>query len=55
GRLNYGHEAIAEVFYQAALVEHLWFAGNYQLIVNPAYNRDRGPVNVLGARLHVEF
>ncbi len=55
GRLNYGHEAIAEVFYQAALVEHLWFAGDYQLIVNPAYNRDRGPVNVLGARLHVEF
>jgi len=55
GRLNYGVETIAEIFYQAALVEHLWFAANYQFIANPAYNKDRGPVNVFGARLHVEF
>ena len=55
GRLNYGLETIAEIFYQAALIEHLWFAADYQFVANPAYNRDRGPVNVLGARLHVEF
>ena len=28
---------------------------DYQFIVNPAYNRDRGPVSVLGARWHTEF
>ena len=26
-----------------------------QLINNPGYNRDRGPVVVPGLRLHVEF
>ena len=55
GRLDYGLETIAEIFYQAALIEHLWFAADYQFVANPAYNRDRGPINVLGARLHVEF
>jgi high affinity Mn2+ porin len=28
---------------------------DYQFIVNPAYNRDRGPVSVFGARVHTEF
>ncbi len=28
---------------------------DYQLIVNPAYNRDRGPVSVFGARLHAQY
>jgi high affinity Mn2+ porin len=28
---------------------------DYQLIVNPAYNPDRGPVSVVGARLHAQF
>ena len=28
---------------------------DYQLIVNPAYNRDRGPVSVLGFRIHSQY
>jgi len=28
---------------------------DYQFVVNPAYNRDRGPVSVLSARWHMEF
>jgi high affinity Mn2+ porin len=28
---------------------------DYQLIVNPSYNRDRGPVSVLGARMHWQY
>ena len=28
---------------------------DYQFIVNPAYNRDRGPVSVIGTRLHAQF
>ena len=55
GRLNYGTENIAETYYSARLTG--WFTGSvdYQLILNPAYNRDRGPVSVLSLRLHSEF
>jgi high affinity Mn2+ porin len=28
---------------------------DYQLIANPAYNRDRGPVSVLGLRVHAQY
>ena len=28
---------------------------DYQLIANPAYNRDRGPVSVIGTRLLTQF
>lgn len=28
---------------------------DYQFIVNPAYNRDRGPVSVFATRLHTQF
>jgi hypothetical protein len=28
---------------------------NYQPIFNPAYNSDRGPVNVFTGRVHVAF
>ena len=28
---------------------------DYQFINNPAYNRERGPVSVLGTRLHMQF
>jgi high affinity Mn2+ porin len=28
---------------------------DYQLIVNPAYNRDRGPASVLGFRIHTQY
>ena len=31
------------------------FTADYQLITNPAYNRDRGPVSVFGARLRAQF
>jgi high affinity Mn2+ porin len=28
---------------------------DFQHIANPGYNRDRGPINVLGARVHADF
>jgi hypothetical protein len=28
---------------------------DYQLITNPAYNADRGPVSIFSGRLHGEF
>ncbi|MGR9829408.1 carbohydrate porin [Escherichia coli] len=28
---------------------------DYQLAINPAYNKDRGPANIYAIRLHIEF
>ena len=55
GQLNYGPEGIVEAYYSARLQSWALFSVDYQLIANPAYNRDRGPVNAFGARLHLEF
>jgi high affinity Mn2+ porin len=49
-----GPEQIVETYYAFPL-----FAAtltlDYQFIVNPAYNRDRGPVSVISGRMHAEF
>ncbi len=55
GKLNYATERISEIYYNMVLSRHLAVALNYQFVVNPAYNRDRGPVNIFGLRLHAEF
>jgi high affinity Mn2+ porin len=55
GRLSYGPELIAETYYQALVMRHIFLAAGYQFVAHPAYNRDRGPVHVLTARLHVEI
>jgi high affinity Mn2+ porin len=55
GRLpNPGSEWIIEALYSFPVGSWLVTA-DYQLIVNPAYNRERGPVSVIGARLHAQF
>ncbi len=56
GRLpHYGPEQIVETNYNAKLADVLSMALNFQRIVHPAYNRDRGPVSIFGLRLHAEF
>jgi high affinity Mn2+ porin len=55
GRLNYAPEEIAEMYYSLNLRAHLAFTFDYQYIVNPAYNHDRGPVSIYGARFHADF
>jgi len=55
GRLNYRPERIAEIYYNWHVAKHLALGLDYQNVVNPAYNADRGPVHVGGARLHVEY
>jgi high affinity Mn2+ porin len=55
GRLNYRNERILEAYYAFALNRQLTFTADYQLIVNPAYNADRGPVSIFSGRLHGEF
>jgi high affinity Mn2+ porin len=55
GRLPHpGPEEVLETYYSLAL--DTWrVTVDYQFFNNPAYNRDRGPVSVLGLRLHMHF
>jgi hypothetical protein len=55
GRLNEGSERILEAYYAAAFGSHLTFSLDAQRIENPGYNRDRGPVSVYAARIHLAF
>jgi high affinity Mn2+ porin len=55
GRLNYGTERVLETYYAYAIDKNFTFTADYQLIANPAYNRDRGPVSIFSGRLHGEF
>jgi high affinity Mn2+ porin len=56
GKLNYGHENIWEIYYNFHLHDtSFWITPDYQFVLNPAYNKDRGPVHVMSLRLHVEF
>lgn len=50
-----GPEAIGEAYYQWQIAKPLALAIDYQIIGNPAYNRDRGPVSAFGMRLHAAF
>ncbi len=55
GKLNYGKEAIIEIYYNAKLSHFFWLTFDYQFVNNPGYNKDRGPVHVFGIRGHIEF
>lgn len=55
GALNYGLEQSLEAYYDFNVWKSIHVTIDYQFIANPAFNRDRGPVSVLGARLHWEL
>jgi hypothetical protein len=57
GRLTYGPEKIVESYYNFPLPIYHGFFGalDIQYVDDPGYNRARGPVLVLGARLHIEL
>jgi high affinity Mn2+ porin len=56
GNLNYSTEKIAEVFYSFAIPRtNFTLSPDYQYIMNPGYNKDRGPVQFLSLRFHTEF
>jgi high affinity Mn2+ porin len=47
-------EQIVEAYYQLP-VSFFKLTLDYQFIVNPAYNSDRGPASVVAARMHAQF
>ncbi|MCX6282123.1 MAG: carbohydrate porin [Bacteroidetes bacterium] len=56
GNLSYSPEFITEIYYSFRFFNQLlWICPDYQLIINPAYNRVRGPVNAFGLRVHIEI
>ncbi len=56
GHLNYSPELIGELYYKLnAYKKMFWLSPDYQFIINPAYNKDRGPVSVFSLRVHIEF
>ena len=55
GRLLYGLESIWESYYSAQVRPGVFATLDFQHLVNPAYNRDRGPVWIESLRLHLEW
>jgi high affinity Mn2+ porin len=50
-----GPEQILETYYNVSVTKWLSMTFDYQLINHPAYNAGRGPVSVLGFRLHAQI
>jgi high affinity Mn2+ porin len=50
-----GLEQIFETYYSLAPFDFATLTADYQFINNPAYNTQRGPVNVIALRLHGQF
>ena len=48
-------EKIIESYYALHLIDKLILTADYQRVINPAYNQDRGPVSVYALRLHADF
>lgn len=55
GALRYGPEYVSESYYSARVLPGLFATIDLQRAINPAYNRDRGPVWISSLRLHLEI
>ena len=55
GKLNYGLEQILETYYRIQIGKYVQVSPDFQYIVNPGYNRDRGPAAVYSMRLRMSY
>ncbi len=55
GKLNYGLETVIELNYAAQVTTAVSVGLDGQYVVNPGYNKDRGPITIYGIRLHVHM
>jgi high affinity Mn2+ porin len=53
--LHYGLEKILEAYYSYAMSDTTKLSLDYQFVQNPAYNADRGPVNIFSGRIHWQY
>ena len=55
GKLTYGSEKVVEAYYNFLIWKTVHVTIDYEFAANPAFNRDRGPVSVIGLRFHWQF
>ncbi|MBV9950077.1 MAG: carbohydrate porin [Myxococcales bacterium] len=55
GHLRQAPEMVADAFYSFNLLKAIWLTADYQRLWNPGFNADRGPVDILAGRAHLEF
>ena len=55
GRMNYRPEAVLEFYYAYSPIPSVTLTLDYQLVGNPGYNADRGPVSIVSVRAHGAF
>lgn len=55
GKLRQAPESVFEVFYSFNVLSSLWLSADFQHLTHPAFNADRGPVEIFGGRVHAEF
>lgn len=48
-------EQILETYYRWAVAQWVQLTLDYQYVINPAYNSDRGPVSIVALRIHAQF
>jgi high affinity Mn2+ porin len=55
GKLSYAPEEVFEAYYNCKVVDHIFVTPDFQMVNNPAYNSDRGPVAILSLRVHADW
>jgi hypothetical protein len=55
GALRYGPEVVGEAYYNAHFGSFVTLSPDVIRVMNPGYNRDRGPAFVLSARLNIRI
>jgi len=55
GKIKYRPEQVVDIYYQWHAISSTWITLDFQHLENPAFNADRGPVDVYSARIHLEF
>jgi len=50
-----GPEQILETYYRLMTVKWAQLTLDYQYVINPAYNTDRGPVSIVALRVHMQL
>ena len=55
GAIKPAVEAGLDAFYSVSLRKSFWLSGDFQHVAHPAFNADRGPVNIFSVKVHGEF
>ena len=55
GAIRRAQEYAFEAYYRLQVTQHIQLSPDFQRIVNPGYNSDRGPINIYGLRFRLAF